>query len=140
MFPSVQIDLPPTMVITKGLPGKYTAVQMHLHWGGWDLEASGAEHTIDGIRYMAEVGLEKTEFIKFKSQVCPDEGRVESNCNTSWCTTAVMTTRNASILFILKPVVKQTCATIKCSSEHELQLSTHTAFVPHTASVHSHSV
>lgn len=56
VFPSVQIDLPPSMVITKGLPGKYTAVQMHLHWGGWDLEASGAEHTIDGIRYMAEVG------------------------------------------------------------------------------------
>ncbi|CAI5647296.1 carbonic anhydrase 6 [Oreochromis niloticus] len=42
------------MKITEGLPGKYTAVQMHLHWGGWDLEASGAEHTIDGIRYMAE--------------------------------------------------------------------------------------
>lgn len=55
MLPSVQIDLPPTMMITEGLPGKYTAVQMHLHWGGWDLEASGAEHTIDGIRYMAEV-------------------------------------------------------------------------------------
>lgn len=55
MFPTVQIDLPPTMVITEGLPGKFTAVQMHLHWGGWDLEASGAEHTIDGIRYMAEV-------------------------------------------------------------------------------------
>lgn len=55
VFPSVEIDLPPTMVITEGLPGKYTAVQMHLHWGGWDLEASGAEHTIDGIRYMAEV-------------------------------------------------------------------------------------
>lgn len=59
MFPSVQIDLPPSMKITKGLPGKYTAVQMHLHWGGWDLEASGAEHTIDGIRYMAEVGFKK---------------------------------------------------------------------------------
>lgn len=55
MFPSVEIDLPPTMEITEGLPGKYTAVQMHLHWGGWDLEASGAEHTLDGIRYMAEV-------------------------------------------------------------------------------------
>lgn len=60
MLPSVQIDLPPSMVITNGLPGKYTAVQMHLHWGGWDLEASGAEHTIDGIRYMAEVGLENS--------------------------------------------------------------------------------
>ena len=43
------------MVISEGLPGRYTAVQMHLHWGGWDLEASGAEHTVDGIRYMAEV-------------------------------------------------------------------------------------
>lgn len=59
MFSSVQIDLPPTMIISKGLPGKYTAVQMHLHWGGWDLETSGAEHTIDGIRYMAEVDLKK---------------------------------------------------------------------------------
>lgn len=45
------------MMITKGLPNYYTAVQMHLHWGGWDLEASGAEHTLDGIRYMAEVRL-----------------------------------------------------------------------------------
>ncbi|CDQ89301.1 unnamed protein product [Oncorhynchus mykiss] len=52
---SVEIVLPPSMVITKGLPGGYTAVQMHLHWGGWDLEESGAEHTLDGIRYMAEV-------------------------------------------------------------------------------------
>lgn len=43
------------MMITKGLPNRYTAVQMHLHWGGWDLEASGSEHTVDGIRYMAEV-------------------------------------------------------------------------------------
>lgn len=51
----VQINLPSTMKITKGLPACYTAVQMHLHWGGWDLEASGAEHTVDGIRYMAEV-------------------------------------------------------------------------------------
>uniref|UniRef100_A0A4W5Q7F8 Carbonic anhydrase 6 n=1 Tax=Hucho hucho TaxID=62062 RepID=A0A4W5Q7F8_9TELE len=53
---SVEIVLPPSMVITKGLPGGYTAVQMHLHWGGWDLEESGAEHTLDGTRYMAEVG------------------------------------------------------------------------------------
>ncbi|XP_027026552.2 carbonic anhydrase 6 [Tachysurus fulvidraco] len=52
---SVQINLPRTMVITKGLPNQYTAVQMHLHWGGRDLEASGSEHTLDGIRYMAEL-------------------------------------------------------------------------------------
>lgn len=53
---SVQIDLPPTMKISRGLPGLYTAVQMHLHWGGLDLESSGSEHTIDGMRYFAEVG------------------------------------------------------------------------------------
>ncbi|KAI1890822.1 hypothetical protein AGOR_G00157570, partial [Albula goreensis] len=64
---SVQIDLPPTMVITKGLPGRYTAVQMHLHWGGWDLEASGAEHTLDGIRYMAELHVVHYNSEKYKS-------------------------------------------------------------------------
>lgn len=64
----MQIDLPPTMIISKGLPGKYTAVQMHLHWGGWDLEASGAEHTIDGIRYMAEVD-QNILFVKPKTKV-----------------------------------------------------------------------
>ncbi|NXI06320.1 CAH6 anhydrase, partial [Pachycephala philippinensis] len=52
---SVQIDLPPSMNISRGLPGVYTAVQMHLHWGGLDLETSGSEHTIDGMRYLAEV-------------------------------------------------------------------------------------
>ncbi|KAG7227099.1 hypothetical protein INR49_022446 [Caranx melampygus] len=67
---TVQINLPPTMKITKGLPGKYTAVQMHLHWGGWDLEASGAEHTIDGIRYMAEDGhFENTYYSDFISNL-----------------------------------------------------------------------
>ncbi|XP_018412999.1 PREDICTED: carbonic anhydrase 6 [Nanorana parkeri] len=54
---SVQIELPPTMKIIKGLPHVYTAVQMHLHWGGLDLETSGSEHTIDGLRYMAELHI-----------------------------------------------------------------------------------
>ncbi|XP_041130603.1 carbonic anhydrase 6 isoform X3 [Polyodon spathula] len=54
---SVQIDLPPTMAITKGLPSRYTATQMHLHWGGMNQEASGSEHTIDGMRYMAELHI-----------------------------------------------------------------------------------
>lgn len=53
----VQIDLPATMSISRGLPGQYRAVQMHLHWGGLDLESSGSEHTIDGMRYFAEVRL-----------------------------------------------------------------------------------
>uniref|UniRef100_A0A8C4TZM7 Carbonic anhydrase 6 n=1 Tax=Falco tinnunculus TaxID=100819 RepID=A0A8C4TZM7_FALTI len=52
---SVQIDLPPTMRISRGLPGIYTAVQMHLHWGGMDLETSGSEHTIDGMRYLLHI-------------------------------------------------------------------------------------
>ncbi|XP_061115098.1 carbonic anhydrase 6-like [Conger conger] len=64
---SVQIDLPPTMFIRKGLVGRYTAVQMHLHWGGWDLEASGAEHTLDGIRYMAELHVVHYNSDKYSS-------------------------------------------------------------------------
>ncbi|KAG9482239.1 hypothetical protein GDO78_011109 [Eleutherodactylus coqui] len=54
---SVQIELPPSMKIAKGLPHIYTAVQMHLHWGGLDLETSGSEHTVDGMRYMAELHI-----------------------------------------------------------------------------------
>ncbi|XP_035245000.1 carbonic anhydrase 6 [Anguilla anguilla] len=64
---SVQIDLPPSMVITKGFPQRYTAVQMHLHWGGWDLEASGSEHTLDGIRYMAEMHVVHYNSDKYSS-------------------------------------------------------------------------
>ncbi|XP_063292607.1 carbonic anhydrase 6 [Pelobates fuscus] len=54
---SVQIDLPSTMKINKGFSNTYTAVQMHLHWGGLDLETSGSEHTIDGMRYIAELHI-----------------------------------------------------------------------------------
>nr|XP_056721483.1 carbonic anhydrase 6 [Euleptes europaea] len=54
---SVQIDLPPTMTIIRGLPDTFTAVQFHFHWGGLDLEASGSEHTIDGMRYIAELHI-----------------------------------------------------------------------------------
>ncbi|KGL77886.1 Carbonic anhydrase 6, partial [Tinamus guttatus] len=52
---SVQIDLPPSLRVSVGLAGPYTAVQMHLHWGGLDLESSGSEHTVDGMRYLAEL-------------------------------------------------------------------------------------
>lgn len=33
----------------------YIAEQMHFHWGGASSEISGSEHTIDGIRFVAEV-------------------------------------------------------------------------------------
>uniref|UniRef100_A0A8C8BLN6 Carbonic anhydrase 6 n=1 Tax=Otus sunia TaxID=257818 RepID=A0A8C8BLN6_9STRI len=68
---SVQIDLPPTMHISRGLPGLYTAVQMHLHWGGLDLETSGSEHTIDGMRYFAEVPVNKGGWREGALQVWP---------------------------------------------------------------------
>ncbi|KAJ7306379.1 hypothetical protein JRQ81_009724 [Phrynocephalus forsythii] len=54
---SVQIVLPPTMAVVKGLPGVFTAVQLHLHWGGMNLETSGSEHTMDGMRYIAELHI-----------------------------------------------------------------------------------
>uniref|UniRef100_A0AAY5EPV0 Carbonic anhydrase n=1 Tax=Electrophorus electricus TaxID=8005 RepID=A0AAY5EPV0_ELEEL len=64
---TVQINLPPTMMITKGLADRYTAVQMHLHWGGMNLEASGSEHTVDGIRYIAELHVVHYNSDKYKN-------------------------------------------------------------------------
>ncbi|XP_015266527.1 PREDICTED: carbonic anhydrase 6 [Gekko japonicus] len=64
---SVQIDLPPTMTITRGLPGTFTAVQFHFHWGGLDLEASGSEHTVDGMRYIAELHIVHYNSAKYSS-------------------------------------------------------------------------
>ncbi|XP_033012146.1 carbonic anhydrase 6 [Lacerta agilis] len=64
---SVQIDLPSTMTITKGLPGTFTAVQFHFHWGGMDLETSGSEHTVDGMRYIAELHIVHYNSAKYTS-------------------------------------------------------------------------
>ena len=36
-----------------GLPGTYTTVQFHLHWGSNNNQ--GSEHTVDGMMYPAEV-------------------------------------------------------------------------------------
>ena len=36
-----------------GLPGVYTTVQLHLHWGSNN--SRGSEHTMDGMMYPAEV-------------------------------------------------------------------------------------
>ncbi|VCW79122.1 unnamed protein product [Gulo gulo] len=36
---------------------QYIAEQMHFHWGGASSEISGSEHTIDGIRFVAEIHI-----------------------------------------------------------------------------------
>ncbi|XP_051894969.1 carbonic anhydrase 6 [Pristis pectinata] len=64
---SVAINLPSSMSISKGLMNRYTAVQMHFHWGGLDLESSGSEHTIDGIRYVAELHIVHYNSDKYSS-------------------------------------------------------------------------
>uniref|UniRef100_UPI00398EDDF6 carbonic anhydrase 6-like n=1 Tax=Pristiophorus japonicus TaxID=55135 RepID=UPI00398EDDF6 len=64
---SVAINLPSSMFISKGLLNCYTAVQMHFHWGGLDLESSGSEHTIDGIRYVAELHIVHYNSDKYSS-------------------------------------------------------------------------
>ncbi|GAB5574518.1 carbonic anhydrase 6 [Prionailurus iriomotensis] len=55
--PTMQISLPPTMRMTAADGTEYIAKQMHFHWGGESSEISGSEHTIDGIRYVAEVHI-----------------------------------------------------------------------------------
>ncbi|KAM5320417.1 carbonic anhydrase 6 [Glossophaga mutica] len=52
---SVQISLPPTMRMTASDGTKYVALQMHFHWGGAPFNVSGSEHTVDGLRYTAEI-------------------------------------------------------------------------------------
>ncbi|XP_078288049.1 carbonic anhydrase 14-like [Rhinoraja longicauda] len=49
----MQMDLPPTLTIAS-LPWRFTASQLHLHWGGtrWP---RGSEHLIDGQRAAAEL-------------------------------------------------------------------------------------
>nr|KAF6294224.1 carbonic anhydrase 6 [Pipistrellus kuhlii] len=52
---TVQINLPHTMRMTTAEGTEYIAQQLHFHWGGEAREVSGSEHTIDGIRYPAEI-------------------------------------------------------------------------------------
>ncbi|XP_073085883.1 carbonic anhydrase 3 isoform X1 [Manis javanica] len=42
------------------LTGPYRLRQFHLHWGSSD--DHGSEHTVDGVKYAAEIGPEKGEF------------------------------------------------------------------------------
>lgn len=43
------------MVQGGALDGVYRLVQFHIHWGSCD--GQGSEHTVDGVKYDAEVGL-----------------------------------------------------------------------------------
>lgn len=53
LFLTVQLSLPPTLYL-EGLPRKYVAAQLHLHWGQKG-SPGGSEHQINGQASAAEV-------------------------------------------------------------------------------------
>lgn len=53
LFCTVQLSLPPTLYL-EGLPRKYVAVQLHLHWGQKG-SLEGSEHQINSKATAAEV-------------------------------------------------------------------------------------
>ncbi|XP_041082655.1 carbonic anhydrase 12-like isoform X2 [Polyodon spathula] len=52
---SVEMSLPSTMYISS-LPQRYSAAQLHFHWGSTD-HLGGSEHTIKGKQYPAEMHI-----------------------------------------------------------------------------------
>ncbi|XP_029437657.1 carbonic anhydrase 14 isoform X3 [Rhinatrema bivittatum] len=50
---TVKMCLPPSMYL-DGLPKRYTAQQLHLHWGSGDIQG-GAEHRVNGMAFPAEL-------------------------------------------------------------------------------------
>uniref|UniRef100_A0A3B1K0Y3 Carbonic anhydrase n=1 Tax=Astyanax mexicanus TaxID=7994 RepID=A0A3B1K0Y3_ASTMX len=50
---SVQLSLPSYMQLT-GLPHRYSAAQLHFHWGTQNVQA-GSEHTVNGKQFAAEM-------------------------------------------------------------------------------------
>ncbi|XP_036590106.1 carbonic anhydrase 12 [Trichosurus vulpecula] len=52
---SVKLFLPPNMYI-KGLGPRYTATELHLHWGNQN-NPHGSEHTVDGKHFAAELHI-----------------------------------------------------------------------------------
>ncbi|XP_028678875.1 carbonic anhydrase 12 isoform X1 [Erpetoichthys calabaricus] len=52
---SVELSLPSSMCI-GGLPYRYSAAQLHLHWGS-TMQPWGSEHTINGKRFAAELHI-----------------------------------------------------------------------------------
>ncbi|XP_036094739.1 carbonic anhydrase 12 isoform X3 [Rousettus aegyptiacus] len=52
---SVKLKLPPAMHI-QGLPSRYSATQLHLHWGNRN-DPHGSEHTVGGKHFAAELHI-----------------------------------------------------------------------------------
>nr|XP_056722004.1 carbonic anhydrase 12 [Euleptes europaea] len=52
---SVKMSLSPTMHV-RNLPNKYSAVQLHLHWGSQNKQ-EGSEHTVGGKHFAAELHI-----------------------------------------------------------------------------------
>ncbi|KAF6129083.1 carbonic anhydrase 12 [Phyllostomus discolor] len=51
----VKLSLPPSMQI-QGLPSRYSATQLHLHWGDQN-DPHGSEHTVGGEHFAAELHI-----------------------------------------------------------------------------------
>ncbi|XP_028660808.1 carbonic anhydrase 14 isoform X2 [Erpetoichthys calabaricus] len=47
------LNLPNTMRIIRGFDNEFVAAQLHFHWG--TKEVPGSEHTVDGLRFPAEI-------------------------------------------------------------------------------------
>ncbi|XP_043838534.1 carbonic anhydrase 12 isoform X2 [Dromiciops gliroides] len=62
---SVKLGLPPNMYI-KGLGPRYTASELHLHWGNQN-NPHGSEHTVDGKHFAAELHI-----VHYNSDKYPD--------------------------------------------------------------------
>ncbi|XP_078007321.1 carbonic anhydrase 12 isoform X2 [Phascolarctos cinereus] len=62
---SVKLDLPPNMYI-KSLGPRYTATELHLHWGNQN-NPRGSEHTVDGNHFAAELHI-----VHYNSDKYPD--------------------------------------------------------------------
>uniref|UniRef100_G1SM71 Carbonic anhydrase n=1 Tax=Oryctolagus cuniculus TaxID=9986 RepID=G1SM71_RABIT len=62
---SVRLNLPPDMYL-QGLPSRYTATQLHLHWGNRN-DPYGSEHTVGGKQFAAELHI-----VHYNSDSYPD--------------------------------------------------------------------
>uniref|UniRef100_A0A9J7YKP2 Carbonic anhydrase XII n=1 Tax=Cyprinus carpio carpio TaxID=630221 RepID=A0A9J7YKP2_CYPCA len=60
---SVQLSLPSHMYISS-LPYKYSAAQLHFHWGSSN-QLTGSEHTVNGKQFAGEIGEFNPAFEKF---------------------------------------------------------------------------